>query len=445
MNRGHFAASLAGFLLLAAGAWAGPPMTSGSNTISRNTADGGGMISASASNQITSAIAEGVAIATTASGSNKIRSGWDAIAFYPGTLTPLTVQNDVTVSSATLNWNTPGLNGALGILPFGSSYIIQVASAGFTGRFANSGTATVTVSTNGVAVGGAVHAGVTSLDPNTTFFVQIWTQDNDGNVAAASPISTITTLAPAPSIGALEFLSVAPSSVVVAWAALPANVSSNSSEGYTLFASSNNFGALAPAGAPVFSSTTYSVLASTLAVGVAGVPLDLSNTYYFQVASLNWTGQPNYTTLAKLNFQISQSATLLHLGTMDPNVARSTVSTSSMVVTNVGNWPVTLALSASTATAGGSPWTLGAAPGIETAVLMGVFNSGAVGPPPATFNTLLNASTTTATGVKYAGNQTAVQIPQGQSRTLWFYFTMPNSSASLGPETIQIVSMPEYP
>ena len=432
-------------VLASSPAAAGPSMSSGANAIARSAVDGGGLITASASNQITSSIGEEVSIATTASGANKIRSGWGEIAFFPGTLTALTVQTDVTASSATLAWSTPGTDGALGKLPSGSSYVIQVASAGFTARFADPGTPTVTVATSGATVGGAVTSGVTGLDPNTTFFVQLWTLDNDGNVSGgASPISTITTLATAPSATVLQFFSIQAASVTVAWAALPTSVSSKTSEGYVLQASSNNFGALAPAGAPVFSSATADVRVSTLTVGSLAVPLDLSATYYFQVGSVNWTGQVNYTTLTKLNFQISQSATLLHLGTMDPNVARSTVSTSSMVVTNVGNWPVTLELSASTATVGGSPWTLGAAAGIETAVLKGQFHSGAVGPAPGTFSTLISGSTITASATNYAGDQTGLEIPVGQSRTLWFFFTMPNSSASLGPETILVTAQPEY-
>jgi len=260
--------------------------------------------------------------------------------------------------------------------------------------------------------------------------------------------STFTTLANAPPQGLLEFLSVQTGSVTVAWAALAQAPRESSCEGYVLLASSNNFGALAPAGAPVFSSTTYSVLASTLSLGLAGVPLDLSSTYYFQVGSLNHAGQVNYTQLPRLNFQILQSTGLLHLGAMDPTVSMSTVSTSSMVVTNVGNWPVTLELSADMATVPSSPWTLSTTPGIETAAMMGVWNAGEPGPPPSSFNTFLTPDyrvSQTGAGNNYAGTQDAVQVPPGQSRTLWFKFTLPNSSVSLGPETIKVASQPVYP
>ena len=429
-------------------AWAGPPMSSATNSVSRSAVDGGGSTAASATNKITDSIGEEVAATTMTSATNRFRGGWPEIAFSPGTLTVLTTRSDVTTSSATLNWNTPGDVGGLGVLPANSAYLVQVASAGFTARFANVNVVSVTLSTSARPVGEAVGGGVTGLDPNTTFFAQIWTRDSDGNVSdGASTISTITTLANPPALGALEFLSVQLSSVVVAWAAFPPGVSSNSGEGYILQASSNNFGALAPAGAPIFSSTTFSVLASTLAVGVAGVPLDLSNTYYFQVASLNWTGQPNYTTLTKLNFQILQSTGLLHLGAIDPSVALSTISTSSMNVVNIGNWPVTLMLSASTVTAG-SPWSLATAIGVDSITLQGVWYAGSVAPPPASFNTYLTNTpriSQTGAGNNYVGTQNGVQLAPGANITLWFRFFIPTSSSSVGPETIQLTSQPVYP
>jgi hypothetical protein len=447
MKRGILAAPIL-LLFLRAGAWAGPSMTSGNNSITRSVDDDGGLITASASNKITSSVGE-VSFSTMASATNKIRGGWGEIAFYPGTLTALTVQNDVSASSATLLWNTPGVDGALGTLPSGSSYIVQVASNGFTSRFANAGTATVTISTSASAVGGAVSAGVTTgLDPNTTFFVQLWTQDNDGNVSSASPISTITTLASAPSLALSEFLSVQATSITVAWAALQANVSSNSCEGYVLQVSSNNFGQLAPAGAPVFSSATADVKVSTLSVGVAGVPLDLSNTYYLQVGSLNWTGATNYTTLTRLNFQILQSTGLLHLGAIDPSVALSTISTSSMNVVNIGNWPVTLVMSASTVTAGGSHWALSTVLGVDTVTLQGVWYGGSVGPPPASFTTYLTTVprvSQTGAGNNYVGTQNGVQLAPGANITMWFRFFLPTTSSTVGPETFQLTSQPVYP
>ncbi len=236
------------------------------------------------------------------------------------------------------------------------------------------------------------------------------------------------------------------SSVTVAWAALPAAVSSQTCEGYVLQASSNNFGVLSPAGAPTFSSTTYSVLASTLSLGATGAALDLSNTYYFQVGSLNWAGIPNYTTLPRLNFQVQQSTGLLHLGAIDPLVALSTISTSSMVVTNTGNWPATIELSASTATLPSSPWTLATSSGVDTVALLGVWNSGAVPPAATAFNTYLTTTTRVSQAPgNYSGNQNGFQLPPGASITLWFRFFLPSTSSTAGPETLRTSVLGVYP
>lgn len=422
-------------------------MSTGANAVTRDVDNGGGTFSSTANNQLTGSASEDVALTTAGTAANLLRSGFSTIAYYPGTLASLTMDGGVTTSSATLQWATPGYDGGLGAALGGSAYLVQVASSSTYGNLSSPSVVNVTVSTSAQAVGKIVGTGLSGLDPNTTYYAQVMLRDNDGDVGGAftTALTTFTTLATPPTVGALEFLSVQPSSITVAWIApSEVSVSSKSNEGYVLMASSDDFGAT---GAPVFSSTTYSALASTLtiSVGPGGEDLDLSSTYYFRVASLNWIGQSSATAFTRLNFQIQPSASLIHLGAMDPSVARSTVSTSSMVVTNLGNWPATIELSASTATAGGSPWGLGAAPGVETAVLQGVFNPGTVGPAPSAFSTLITGSTLAATSANYAGGYDAVQIPPGQSRTLWFYFTMPTSSSSLGPEKVEVLAQPIYP
>jgi hypothetical protein len=177
-----------GFLvLLSVPAWSLAPMNSATNSITRSADDGGGGISATATNSVTQSIAEDVILTTMASANNRIRSGWEQMAFYPGTVTSLTAASDVSVSSATLNWATPGSNGAVGTLPNASAYLIQVASTGFTSIFSNINTVSVTLSTSGRPLSESVGGGATSLDPNTTFYVQLWTRDNDANVSNVCP------------------------------------------------------------------------------------------------------------------------------------------------------------------------------------------------------------------------------------------------------------------
>jgi hypothetical protein len=433
-------------------------MTSGNNAISRDVDNGGGTYSSTSNNKMTGSAAEEVAFSTSSTANNLLRSGFSTIAYYPGTFlatTPLTAGAGVSASSATLTWGTPGYDGNIGAALAGSVYLVQIASQVSIGDFNNLNTITVTISTSGTAVGTSVGTGATGLDPNTTYYSQVFLRDSDGNVSApfSTDYATFTTLATAPTVGALEFLSVQQTSVTVAWIApYSLAVDSRTNEGYVLQGSSNNFGALAPAGAPVFSSTTFSAQASTLTIGAGGVPLDLSNTYYFQVGSLNWAGQPNYTTFTRLNFQILTSTGLIHLGTIDPQVALSTVSTSSMVVTNVGNWPATIELTASTSTAG-NPWGLSTSSGVETAALLGVWNAGvggppALGPPPTLFNTFLTTNTmisSIGSPGNYQGGQNGVQLAPGANITLWFQFFLPTRTASVGPETISVQSQAVYP
>lgn len=448
-------AAVLALLLPAAGAWAGPPMSTGSNSIPRSVFAAGGSSATTAANAVVFTVGEEVAFSTGATAANKARAGWPTIASFPNAVTALIPLSDNTVSSATFQWATPGYDGGRGLLQKGSSYILQVASYTAPSVFADTAFITLQVSTNGQPLGGTVGSGVTGLLANTTYFVQLRTLDNDGD-ASLPFMSTVTTLANPPVVGASEFLMVSPSSytltigsVTVAWIAgqlSPPDASSMSTGGYVLQASSDDFGAIAlPTPAPVFSSTTYSVLASTLTVGTAA-PLDLTATYYFRVASLNWKGQPNWAVFNKLNFQAQLSTGMIHFGTISPFIARSTVSTSSMVVTNVGNWPVTITLAASTATVPASPWGLAVSSGPDTVALLGVWNAGPPGPPASAFNTPLTSTPLPSQAAgNYAGGQNGFQISPGQSRTLWFLLWLPTSSTTVGPETIRVDARPVYP
>lgn len=450
-------AAVAAFV--AGSAWAGPVMTSASFTMaasgltvmgSSRSYDGSGFM-------MDGFAAEPVQSSTGPSSANFVLgAGYGQVYAFPGPVQNLTPRSDVTTSSATLTFTAPGYEGLLGNLTGGTRYAVVVASYTSPNPFVV--TNGVLTSTSGVVANTTAGVGSTGLIPNTTWYGQMWVVDAAGNSSYPQAFggwpSTFTTLALPPTLasGASAFLTIAVStysinvaSVTVGWVALansPPDASSKTSEGYILRASSDNFTGTAP----VYSSTTFSVLASTLTLGAAGVPLDLANTYYFQVGTLNWNGQANYGLFPTLNFQIQQSTGLIHLGSMDPSVARSTVSTSSMVVTNLGNFPMTIELTASTATAGSSPWTLGTVPGNEIATMKGLWNAGAVGPAAGSFSTFLTTNTTISQSAgNYVGTQTGFQILPGQSRTLWFNFTMPNSSSSLGPETIQVLPMPVYP
>lgn len=428
-------------------------MTSATNDMARNNAGGGGAATklVSANNRLDAGLDEDVAGSTAmASATNRINPGYFSQFAFPGAVTDLTGLSDVNTSTVSLQWTSPGVDGSSGVFQSGSKYFISVASYTAPDPFALFSQANVIFSTSGDSPGARLSTGITGLIPNTTYFVSMWTKSENSDLSYPNFRSTFTTLALPPAPGASQFLSVQRTSVTVAWVAFPfapPDASSKTSEGYVLEASSNNFGALAPAGAPIFSSVTYNVAASTLSLGVAGVDLDLANTYYFRVGSYNHESRINYTYLTRLNFQIQQSTGLVTLGPINPSVSRSSVSTSSMVVVNVGNWPVTLELAANMATTPSSPWSLSTAPGDEIATLQTVIKSGVVEPLPSAFSTFLTPTFRACqVGGNYAGTvQDCVQIPAGQARTFWFRFVMPDSSASLGPETMRVMTTPTYP
>jgi hypothetical protein len=427
--------------LTASFARAGPPMASTNYAIARSADDGGGRSSASTNYQSIDFVAEEIATTTAASAHNKIRDGAGEIFFYPGPVLNLTATAGASSATAALSWSSPGYDGGLGALLPGTSYFVAVTT--YAVPNVPLAEANVSFSTSATNPGTGVGAAAPGLYANTTFYAVLWTLDADGNVSAESSSSTLVTLADAPSLAALTFLAVQPSSVTVAWtgfSASPPAASSQSAEGFILQASSSDFGALG-AGAPTFSSTTYSVLATTLTVGSALNPLNLSSTYYFQVASLNWLGQPNYTTLPKLVYQISQSTGLIKIG-IDSNVALSTISVSSMVVTNLGNWPMTFELTASTQTPG-TPWSLSTSVGIEAVLLQGAWNT--VQPAAAAFATALTTTTVASSAVNYAGNETGFQVAPGASATLWFRFSLPTSTVGPLSQVLQVVAQPVYP
>ena len=435
---------IAVFCIVAAPAtavWAGDPMASASNTLLRNASDSGGASSASGNNAVTGAVGEAGTTGQTSS-SYRLAPGAMSLFSFPGKITDLAGLTTLT-TSASVQWSTPGYDGTLGpALQTGTNYYVRIASytTPDTFNFQNS-VLWFSTGPTGTAPGTVVTTAVPGLFANTTWFTTAFTLDADGNLSFMSNMSTVTTLAAAPAVLPNSYLFVNYTSATLNWAALPASppgASSVTAEGFTLEASSTNFGALSPGGV-VLTSATPNVLSSTLTVAA----LDLGTTWYFRVGSLNWQGTPNYANLPRLNFQIDPSSSGLSFGTINAQIVSSTVSISSVVVTNRGNLPVTLQLFAATTTAGGSPWTLGTTPDIEQVMLQGQFNT--VPPTSGSFTTALLSSTQTATGTAFAGNQTAVQIPPGETRTLWFQFWLPSSTVSMTKQKFQVNLLGVYP
>jgi len=203
---------------------------------------------------------------------------------------PPAAVTDVFASSTTnpteieVFWSAPGDNGNALDLVAGSEYYIQHASS-FDGPWSTA-SAQVVISTSGVAPGTPQRRTLGAADgiaANTTFYVSVWTIDEDGNLSGRSNAGDAVTLANPPS--GTQVYQANPSSATVNWNALPASPQSESSEGYRLEASTaSDFSGT------VFASATPNVALSTLTV--AG--LAVNATYYFRAASLNWESVPNF-------------------------------------------------------------------------------------------------------------------------------------------------------
>jgi hypothetical protein len=242
-------------------------------------------------------------------------------------------------------------------------------------------------------------------------------------------------------------------SATLQWAALPTPPSSSTCEGYLLEASTTNFGNLAGSpGGLVLSSATTSWAANHLSIdftnnGTSG--LDSYSTWYFLIGGINWNNVWNPSTMTQLNMEISTSIYNLSMGSINPAVFQSSVSISSLVVTNVGNIAATYNIWASTL----SPclWQLGTSQGVEQAVLQGQWNSLTYGPSSASFGAigtndiLLTTATSRGAGGLYYGNQSGAQVAPGASATLWFQFWVPTATADKNAESIIVGVAPTYP
>ena len=277
------------------------------------------------------------------------------------------------------------------------------------------------------------------LDPNTTYYFRVAGSYGGGYRYAPAALSS-STLALSPVRLDSDYLVVHLDSAALRWAAfplVPPESSSRSCQGYLLEASSTDFGVAFPGG-EILSSATPSVLLSTLTVP----GLDLATTYYFRVGSLNHNSVPNYSALQRLNVQISTSSSGLSFGTLDAALHTSTVSVSSVVVTNVGSIPVTLLVWGSTTTPD-TPWALGTAPEEDVVLLEGLWNSEQ--PVPGAFNTPITVSTRSSAGGNYAGDQDGSSVQPGESVTLWFKLSRPTVTTTVDRQDFAVYLKPSFP
>lgn len=426
-------------LLLAASTWAGPSMNSPNSKMARDVVNSGGAESSSTSGGLVGSVAEEGIEINSASVSNKVKAGWSELHSFPGAVSAFTADEDASTSSATLKWTIPGYDGFLGALQAGSSYRVRVASYTAPHSF-ESIYADFVVSTSAPS-NPFVGTGVTGLIANTTYFAQIWLLDSDGNLSPPSPQrSTFTTLALPVGLLPETFVNVTFSSAAVRWAARPSvlqDVSSMTSEGYLVEASSTNFGVLSPGGV-VYSSRTPNVALSTLTIAVLPPLEHLCVDHYFRVASLNWNSARNYTLLGSTrapdDYGVRVSTQDLDIGGVDLNT--EIVISTSLRLANVA-CPVTYQLKVE-ALSPGTPWIVAASPAQDAFTVAARFNTVIPALEDYVAADILTTTPATSTPSKFAGDQNGVAVPVTEDRLIWFKLAMPTTTSTADPQQVRV-------
>jgi len=152
-------------------------------------------------------------------------------------------------------------------------------------------------------------------------------------------------------------------------------------------------------------------------------------------SSAAWAANPATISVTVTIQNLSVSATgPIAFGTV---VAGSeTVSGSASTVTNDGNVTETYSLSLTNP----ASWTaVQAAPAAEQYALLAQFNSAA--PTAASFtyaNHALSTTSTASSGTKFAGNETGLSVAAAATRSLWFRFNAPTSTAVTSQQSITV-------
>lgn len=254
-------------------------MSGGSVNLSRWSDNSGGQVSAGGSFSLNASVGE-TAFSSAAAGSFSARPGYMNLAAQPGSVVSITA---VTKSTGALElaWAAPGADGFLGRVDNGFyrlDYSSDPAHSFSPQRF-------VTEFSTSVTPGDAQNLVIDGLQPNTTYYTRIYLADAGKVTAENSARSSESTLADVPL--SPRFTSVSPCSVTISWY-LPGT----GSEGYSAQASTTSFGLLSPGG-DIRTVNTASGIQVSLTLG----GLNPGTGYYFRVASLNWQGEKNFTTL----------------------------------------------------------------------------------------------------------------------------------------------------
>ena len=273
-----------------------------------------------------------------------------------------------------------------------------------------------------------------ALDPNTTYFLFVRSEGPNASsaYAAFSATATLTKLLS----GATTYEPFV-TSMTVNWLPLalaPPDASSNSSSGYRLEVSSrSDF-------VPLWtSSVTPAVSLSTLTVdGLRG-----GVTYYFRVGGLNHNSVPHYGVAFSTVMPVVLGADFSTKTIVLPGLTQLNSSlniTTGTVLTNLGNVKQTYWIRATTMTAG-SPWRVGAVPGIDRFSILGVVKPTQANTPDFGAEDGIVEGETACSSTAFAvGANTCVTVPAGETRTLWFRLFTPIVTSTGNAQDIRVTA-----
>lgn len=254
-------------------------MSNGPATLAHWAGNTQGQVSSGAGFSLNTSIGEAV-FSSASAGGFSVNPGYIKLAAQPGSVVSITA---VTKSTGALElaWAAPGADGFQGgvsdgvyRLDYSSDAAHSFSPVVFRTEFSTS-----------VVPGAAQRLTIDGLEPNTTYYSKIYLGDAGHVMAGNSALSAEATLSDLPVDP--FFSAVSADNVTISWL-LPAG----GAGGYNAQASTTSFGILSPGGTIKTVST-----GNGLQVNLTIAGLLPCNRYYFRVASLNWQGEKNFTTL----------------------------------------------------------------------------------------------------------------------------------------------------
>ncbi|MFA6434206.1 MAG: gliding motility-associated C-terminal domain-containing protein [Elusimicrobiales bacterium] len=254
-------------------------MSGDSMSVSRWAANSQGRISSGGGFSLNTSVGE-PAYSASASGAFRVNPGYMKLAAQPGSVVSITA---LTKSTGTLelSWIAPGADGFQGNIGSG---VYRVDYSSDSGHVFAPTLFKLEFSTS-VTPGALQQLSIPGLQPNTTYYTKIYTGDDAKVIAETSALSAESTLSDLP-VNPV-FSAVSACNVTISWL-LP----SSGAEGYDLQSSTTSFGILSPGGDITTVATPNGLQVNLTVKGLAA-----HTNYFFRVASLNWQGDKNFTTV----------------------------------------------------------------------------------------------------------------------------------------------------